>query len=273
MTNRIDARFNALRAQGRAGLITFIMAGDPDLEATARILPAIADAGADLIEIGMPFTDPMADGPTIQAAGLRALAAGATLRKTLALIEGFRRQNATTPVILMGYYNPIHSYGVEAFCADAAAAGVDGLIIVDVPPEEDDELVGPARAEGLHFVRLVTPTSDGKRLPILLKTASGFLYYVSITGITGSAAPDLTRVANHFSLIRQQTQLPVVMGFGIRTAEQARAAAQISDGVVVGSAIIDAIAKAQAAGQDTAQAAARLVAELAQGVKAARAAA
>ena len=273
MKNRIDRRFEQLEAEGRSALVTFVTAGDPTIEASAKIIDTIARSGADVIELGMPFTDPMADGPTIQAASLRALAAGMTVKKTLELVSGFRKNDNDTPIVLMGYYNPIHSYGVKAFSRDAAAAGVDGLIIVDLPPEEEEELTGPARAQGLHFIRLVAPTSDEARLPALLKSASGFLYYVSVTGVTGGAAPDLSRVARHFEKIRAQSRLPIAMGFGIRTADQARQAAAIASGVVVGSVIVEAIAKAAQDGKDPAQAAGVIVQALAEGVRGGRAAA
>src|SRR5471032_2049234 len=236
MTTRIDTRFAALRQEGRAALVTFVMAGDPDLATSLDILKALPKAGADVIEIGMPFTDPMADGPAIQASGLRALKAGMTLKKTLALVRDFRSSDDTTPIILMGYYNPIYIYGVDKFLADAKAAGVDGLIVVDLPPEEDEELCLPTLKTGLNFIRLATPTTDDKRLPAVLNNTSGFVYYVSITGITGSAAPDTGKVTAAVARIKRHTKLPVAVGFGVRTPAQARAIAQVADGVVVGSA-------------------------------------
>jgi tryptophan synthase alpha chain len=274
MSGRIDRRFAALREEGRAALKTFIMAGDPDYDAFLAILMALPQAGADVIEIGMPFTDPMADGPAVQAAGLRALKGGQDMNKTLAAVRAFRAGDEATPIVLMGYYNPIYIYGVERFLADAKGAGVDGLIIVDLPPEEDAELCLPAVKAGLNFIRLATPTTDDKRLPAVLANTSGFVYYVSITGITGSAAPDPTKVAQAVARIKRHTKLPVCVGFGVRTAEQARVIAQGADGVVVGSALIEALSKSLGAdGKATAAtvpAVAGLVRELAKGVRAAR---
>lgn len=271
MTTRIDRRFAALREEGRAGLIPFLMAGDPDFETALAILRALPAAGADVIEIGMPFTDPMADGPAIQAAGLRALGAGMTLAKTLALVRTFREHNAATPLVLMGYYNPIYIYGVPRFLVDAKAAGVDGLIVVDLPPEEDEELCLPALAAGLNFIRLATPTTDDKRLPAVLANTSGFVYYVSITGITGAATPDASLVGAAVARIKRHTALPVAVGFGVRTAEHAGAIAQRADGVVVGSALVDALhASLDGSGKATARTVAavtNLVAELAGGVR------
>jgi tryptophan synthase alpha chain len=241
MTTRIDRRFGTLREQGRAALVTFTMAGDPDRDTALAILKALPAAGADVIELGMPFTDPMADGPAIQAAGLRALNAGQDMKRTLALVRDFRHGDDATPVVLMGYYNPIYVYGPERFLADAKSAGVDGLIVVDLPPEEDAELCLPALKAGLNFIRLATPTTDDKRLPAVLKNTSGFVYYVSITGITGSAAPDPGKVKDAVARIKRHTRLPVCVGFGVRTAEQAGAIAQASDGVVVGSALVDVV--------------------------------
>jgi tryptophan synthase alpha chain len=241
MSTRIDRRFAALKAEGRAALVTFLMAGDPDADTALAIVKALPQAGADVIELGMPFTDPMADGPAIQAAGLRALRAGQTLAKTLALVRAFRAVEDATPIVLMGYYNPIYIYGVERFLADAKAAGVDGLIVVDLPPEEDAELCLPALKAGLNFIRLATPTTDDKRLPAVLKNTSGFVYYVSITGITGAATPDASRVTEAVARIKRHTALPVAVGFGVKTAEQARAIAKGADGVVVGSALVDAL--------------------------------
>jgi tryptophan synthase alpha chain len=271
MTTRIDARFAALKAEGRAALVTYLTAGDPDAAASLAIVKALPGAGADVIELGMPFTDPMADGPAIQAAGLRALDAGATMVKTLDLVREFRKSDDATPIILMGYYNPIYIYGNARFLADAKAAGVDGLIIVDLPPEEDDELCIPALKAGLNFIRLATPTTDDKRLPTVLNNTSGFVYYVSITGITGAAAPDAGKVKDAVARIKRHTKLPVCVGFGVRTAEQARAIAEGADGVVVGSALVDAVkGSLDANGKATAgtvKAVSDLVRALAQGVK------
>jgi tryptophan synthase alpha chain len=238
---RIDQRFADLRAQGRAAFVTFITAGDPDYETSRDILFGLADAGADVIELGMPFSDPMADGPAIQAASIRALSGGQNMVKTLQMVAEFRANDDETPVVLMGYYNPIYIYGVERFVEDAELAGVDGLIVVDVPPEADDELCLPAMAKGLNFIRLATPTTDAKRLPRVLENTSGFLYYVSITGITGSATPDPTAVHDQVAAIRKSTDLPVAVGFGVKTPEQAKAIAAGADGVVVGSALVNAI--------------------------------
>lgn len=241
MTTRIDRRFAAVRAEGRAALVTFVMAGDPDPEASLALLRALPGAGADLVELGMPFTDPMADGPAIQAAGLRALDAGMTLRRTLQLARDFRAGDDATPIILMGYYNPIYVYGVQAFLRDAVAAGVDGLIVVDLPPEEDAELCMPALAAGLNFVRLATPTTDDARLPAVLANTSGFVYYVSITGITGAATPDFGKVAGAVARIKRHTHLPVAVGFGVKNAASAEAIARSADGVVVGTALVEAV--------------------------------
>ena len=241
--SRIGARFAALEAEGRAGLVTFITAGDPDGETSAAILRGLPDAGADLIEVGMPFSDPMADGPSIQAASLRALRAGMNLHGTLELVSEFRNQNNDTPVVLMGYFNPIFSYGVDAFVGDAVAAGVDGLIVVDLPPEEDEDLCLPALKAGLNFIRLATPTTDETRLPRVLANTSGFVYYVSIRGITGAASPDVALVDDSVARIKRHTSLPVAVGFGIKTPEQAAAIASVADAAVVGSAIVDTVAK------------------------------
>jgi tryptophan synthase alpha chain len=269
---RIDERFAQLRKEGRAGLVTFVMAGDPDLETSAAILDGLPGAGADIIEIGMPFTDPMADGPSIQAAGLRALKAGQTLRKTLAMVRAFRQTHPTTPIVLMGYYNPIYVYGCEAFLADAKAAGVDGLIVVDLPPEEDAELCVPAMKAGLNFIRLATPTTDAHRLPTVLKNTSGFLYYVSVLGITGTKTPDIGKVLAAVSRIRKATTLPIAVGFGVKSADQASALAQGADAVVVGSALVNAIRDSlDAAGRPTARTVGDvlgLVRQLAAGVRA-----
>lgn len=240
---RIDARFAQLKKEGRAALVTFISAGDPDRETSEKILHGLAKAGADIIELGMPFSDPMADGPAIQQSSQRALKSGQTMIKTLEMVRQFRKSDADTPLVLMGYYNPIYVYGNERFLKDAKEAGVDGLIVVDVPPEADDELCIPAMAHGLNFIRLATPTTDDKRLPAVLKNTSGFLYYVSITGITGAAAPVVNDVHKEVKRIKGQTELPVVVGFGVRTGEQAKAIAKGADGAVVGSAIVQAIEK------------------------------
>ena len=241
MTTRIDRRFAALKQEGRAALVTFTMAGDPDYDTSLAIAKALPKAGADVIELGMPFTDPMADGPAIQAAGVRALKGGQRMTKTLAMVREFRKNDDATPIVLMGYYNPIYIYGVDRFLVDAKAAGVDGLIVVDLPPEEDEELCLPTLKAGLNFIRLATPTTDDKRLPAVLSNTSGFVYYVSITGITGAAAPDAGKVSAAVARIKRHTKLPVAVGFGVRTAEQARAIAENADGVVVGSALVDAL--------------------------------
>ncbi len=241
MTTRIDARFAELKKQGRSAFVTFLMAGDPDPATALELLKALPKAGADMIEIGMPFTDPMADGPSIQAAGLRALKAGMTLKKTLEMVRGFRKDDNTTPLVLMGYYNPIYIYGVEKFLVDAKSAGVDGLIIVDLPPEEDDELCLPAMKAGLNFIRLATPTTDDKRLPAVLANTSGFVYYVAIAGITGAASADAGVVGEAVARIKRHTQLPVCVGFGIRTPDNARGIAAKADGAVVGTALVDAL--------------------------------
>jgi tryptophan synthase alpha chain len=239
---RIDRRFAKLKAEGRPGLVTFITAGDPDLPTSKAILAGLPKAGADIIELGMPFSDPMADGPAIQASSLRALKAGQRMRDTLAMVAEFRRSDGDTPIVLMGYYNPIYVYPNAAFLADARAAGVDGLIVVDLPPEADDELCLPATEAGLNFIRLATPTTDDRRLPAVLRHTSGFLYYVSITGITGTAAPDVNSVQTHVRNIKAATALPVAVGFGVKTPDQARALGKVADAVVVGSALVGAIA-------------------------------
>jgi tryptophan synthase alpha chain len=242
-TTRIDARFAELKKEKRTALVTFISAGDPDLETSAEILAGLPAAGADIIELGMPFSDPMADGPAIQASSLRALKAGHNMKKTLAMVRDFRTKDTTTPIVLMGYYNPIYVYGNDLFLTDAKVAGVDGLIVVDVPPEADDELCIPAMQAGLNFIRLATPTTDDKRLPAVLKNTSGFVYYVSITGITGAAAPVVSDVSAQVARIKGQTPLPVVVGFGVRSGEQAKAISKGADGVVVGSALISKLEK------------------------------
>jgi tryptophan synthase alpha chain len=274
MSTRIDKRFAALKAEGRAALVTFIMAGDPDYDTSLAIAKALPKAGADIIEIGMPFTDPMADGPAIQAAGLRALKSGQGMTRTLSLVREFRKDDDLTPVILMGYYNPIYIYGSERFLTDAKAAGVDGLIVVDLPPEEDEELCLPALKAGLNFIRLATPTTDDKRLPKVLTNTSGFVYYVSVTGVTGTAAPDTSKATGAVARIKRHTRLPVAVGFGVKTAEQARAIAEGADGVVVGSALVDAMFKSLdktgKPGTRTVKAVTELVSALAQGVRSAR---
>jgi tryptophan synthase alpha chain len=274
VTTRIEQRFADLKKEGRAGLVTFTMAGDPDYETALALAKALPKAGADVIELGMPFTDPMADGPAVQAAGQRALKAKQDMHKTLALVREFRKGDDTTPIVLMGYYNPIYIYGVDKFLADAKAAGVDGLIVVDLPPEEDEELCLPALKAGLNFIRLATPTTDDKRLPAVLKNTSGFVYYVSITGITGAATPDPARVTSAVARIKRHTKLPVAVGFGIRTAADARAIASGADAVVVGSALVDAIRNSLdgegRATEKTQKAVTGLVSELAGGVRAAR---
>lgn len=271
---RISRRFAALAAEGRPGLVTFVMAGDPDFETSLAIVAALPKAGADVIEIGMPFSDPMADGPAIQAAGKRALDGGQTLAKTIDLVRRFREGDGETPIVLMGYYNPIYVYGGERFLADAEAAGVDGLIVVDLPPEADDELCLPALARGLNFIRLATPTTDDRRLPAVLANTSGFVYYVSITGITGAATPNADLVGGAVARIKRHTDLPVAVGFGVRDAATARAIGAKADGVVVGSALVSALAATLVEGRAspaTVPAVVRLVEELASGVRGARA--
>jgi tryptophan synthase alpha chain len=274
VTNRIDARFAQLKKENRSAFVTFLMAGDPDPETSLEVIKALPKAGADVIEIGMPFTDPMADGPSIQAAGLRALHAGMTLKKTLALVREFRKGDDATPLVLMGYYNPIYIYGVDKFLADAKSAGVDGLIVVDLPPEEDSELCVPAMKAGLNFIRLATPTTDDKRLPAVLANTSGFVYYVSVTGITGSASADSKAVGEAVARIKRHTALPVCVGFGIRTPEAARAIAADADGAVVGSALVDALrGSLDSTGKATAgtvTAVVELATALASGVRAAK---
>lgn len=239
---RIDKTFATLKGQGRAGLVTFVTAGDPDYETSLAMLKGLPAAGADIIELGMPFSDPMADGPAIQASSLRALNAGQNMKKTLSLVREFRKDNQTTPIVLMGYYNPIYVYPVDGFVRDASEAGADGLIIVDLPPEEDEELRPAAAAAGLNFIRLATPTTDAKRLPAVLANTSGFVYYVSIAGITGTAAPDVTSVSAHVERIKAHTDLPIAVGFGVKSPEQVRELARVAEGVVVGSALVAAIA-------------------------------
>ena len=274
MTTRIDRRFADLRTEGRAALVTFLMGGDPDPKSSLELISALPAAGADVIEIGMPFTDPMADGPSIQAAGLRALKAGMMLKKVLQLVTDFRAKNNDTPIVLMGYYNPIYVYGVDRFLEDAKRAGVDGLIVVDLPPEEDAELCVPALKAGLNFIRLATPTTDDKRLPKVLTNTSGFVYYVSITGITGAATPDYSKVATAVKRIKAHTDLPIAVGFGVKNAQSAKEIAQSADGVVVGSALVDALKRSldaqDRATADTVKAVTTLVADIASGVRAAK---
>jgi tryptophan synthase alpha chain len=277
MSTRIADRFAACAREGRPALGIFVMAGDPDFDTGTAILKALPGAGADMIEFGMPFSDPMADGPGVQAAGQRALKGGQTLNKTLSMVAEFRKTDNTTPIVLMGYYNPIYIHGVDAFIRDAIAAGVDGLIVVDLPPEEDEELCLPALKAGLNFIRLATPTTDDKRLPAVLANTSGFVYYVSIAGITGTAAADANAVAQAVRRIKRHTDLPVAVGFGIRTPEAAAQIARQADGVVVGSALVDALAASlDGAGRATARtvtAVTDLAARLAEGVRGAKQAA
>ena len=242
MTGRIGRRFAALRAEGRAGFVTYLTAGDPDPETSSRLFAGLAAAGADLIEIGLPFSDPMADGPVIQEAGQRALKQGMTLRRTLTLVRGLRRADHETPIVLMGYYNPIYRHGADAFAHDSVAAGVDGVIVVDLPPEEDAELAAPARAAGLDLIRLATPTSDDRRLSRIVEHASGFIYYVAIAGITGTRSANAADVAAAVTRLRRFTSLPVAVGFGIRTPEQAAEVARAADAAVVGTALVQRLA-------------------------------
>jgi tryptophan synthase alpha chain len=271
---RIEARFAALKREGRAALVTFVTAGDPDPATSGKILQALPRSGADVVELGMPFTDPMADGPAIQASSQRALKAGQTLAGTLAMVRDFRRSDDATPIVLMGYYNPIYIYGVARFLADATTAGVDGLIVVDLPPEEDEELCLPALKAGFNFIRLATPTTDDRRLPAVLANTSGFVYYVSITGITGMAAPDTNKVAAAVARIKRHTSLPIAVGFGVRTAQHAGALAAVADGVAIGSALVEAVRqsldKDMKATDTTVSAVSDLVSSLAAGVRAAR---
>ena len=240
---RIDKRFAELKREGRAGLVAFVTAGDPDYDTSLAILKGLPAAGADIIELGMPFSDPMADGPAIQASSQRALKSGQTMKKTLAMVRAFRAADDTTPIVLMGYYNPIYVYPVDRFVTDAVAAGVDGLIVVDMPPEEDAELRPQASEGGLNFIRLATPTTDAKRLPAVLANSSGFVYYVSIAGITGTAAPDIGAVKAHVGRIKAHTDLPVAVGFGVKSEAQVSALGRIAEGVVVGSALVSALAQ------------------------------
>jgi tryptophan synthase alpha chain len=273
VTTRIDKRFAELKKKGRAALVTFITAGDPDYDTSLAIMQGLPKAGADVIELGMPFTDPMADGPAIQASSLRALANGQNMKKTLKLVREFRKTDKETPIVLMGYFNPVYIYGVEAFVTDAKKAGADGLIVVDLPPEHDDELCLPAIKAGLNFIRLATPTTDEARLPRVLTNTSGFVYYVSVLGITGTKAPNLKDVASKVKRIKAHTTLPVAVGFGVKTAEQAKTIAANADGVVVGSAIVSAVKdslnkKGEATGK-TKKAVLALVSDIAKGVRAA----
>lgn len=247
--SRIDATFAALKDQNRKGFVAYIMAGDPDEARSLAVMKGLPAAGVDVIELGVPFTDPMADGPTIQLAGQRALEAGMTLEKTLAMARAFRAEDTTTPIVLMGYYNPIYSHGVERFLTDAKAAGIDGLIVVDLPPEEDEELCLPAQAAGINFIRLATPTTDDKRLPKVLQNTSGFVYYVSVTGITGAAAAQADAVGPEVARIKAKTDLPVIVGFGINTPEAAKTIASVADGCVVGSAIVKLIGEGKSPAQ------------------------
>jgi len=271
--SRIDRRMAKLKAEGRPALVTYFMGGDPDYATSLAVMKALPAAGSDIIELGMAFSDPMADGPAIQAAGLRALKAGQTLAKTLQMARDFRAGDDDTPIVLMGYYNPIYIYGVERFLADAKAAGIDGLIVVDLPPEMDEELCIPALKAGINFIRLATPTTDDRRLPKVLQNTSGFVYYVSMTGITGSALANTAAVGEAVERIKRHTQLPVCVGFGVKTAAQAQAIGASADGVVVGTAIVSAVAEASAAKGDPVADASDLVGELSTGVRAARLAA
>ena len=274
MTARMDKRFAAVKSEGRPALVTYFMGGDPDYDTSLAIMKALPQAGSDVIELGMPFSDPMADGPSIQAAGLRSLNNGQTLARTLDLARAFRETDQDTPIVMMGYYNPIYIYGVERFLTDALASGVDGLIVVDLPPEMDDELCLPAVQAGLNFIRLATPTTDDKRLPTVLQNTSGFVYYVSMNGITGSALPDPSLVAGAVSRIKGHTALPVCVGFGVKTAEHARLIGASADGVVVGTALVNRVAASLTpdgrATEGTVEAVASLVRELAEGVRQAR---
>ncbi|MCY1665354.1 tryptophan synthase subunit alpha [Rhizobium sp. SL86] len=274
MTARMDKRFADLKAEGRPALITYMMGGDPDFQTSLGIMKALPGAGADVIELGMPFSDPMADGPAIQLAGQRALANGQTLAKTLDLAREFRKHDQDTPIVLMGYYNPIYNMGVETFLDAALDAGIDGLIVVDLPPEMDDELCIPAVAKGVNFIRLATPTTDEKRLPTVLRNTSGFVYYVSMNGITGSALPDPSLVGAAVQRIKAHTELPVCVGFGVKTADHARAIGAAADGVVVGSAIVSQVAGSLTvdgkATDHTISAVTTLVSGLATGVRSAR---
>ena len=276
MKTRIDSRFEKLKAEGRPALVTYFMGGDPDFDTSLEVMKALPAAGSDVIELGMPFSDPMADGPAIQAAGRRSLNAGQTLVRTLDLARKFRETDNETPIVMMGYYNPIYIHGVDKFLAEAKEAGVDGLIVVDLPPEMDEELCIPAIKAGINFIRLATPTTDDKRLPAVLRNTSGFVYYVSMTGITGTAIADTSKVNTAVQRIKGHTDLPICVGFGVKTAEHARAIGANADGVVVGTAIVNVMADAIKAGKsagETADAVTALVKELAKGVRESRLAA
>ena len=268
--SRLQTRFAQLKEQNRAALVTFVTAGDPGYDASLSILKGLPDAGADVIELGMPFTDPMADGPSIQLANIRALAGKQNLAKTLQMVREFREGNQQTPLVLMGYFNPIHYYGVARFISDAKEAGVDGLIVVDLPPEHNEDLCQPAQAAGIDFIRLTTPTTDDNRLPTVLEGSSGFVYYVSVAGVTGAGSATLEHVQEAVTRLRRHTQLPVCIGFGIRTAEHAASVARLADGVVVGSALVDQIAKADSPEQAV-NGVLDLCKTLAEGVRGARA--
>lgn len=267
--SRLEHCFAALKQQNRPALVSYLTAGDPDAETSRRLLHGLPEAGVDIIELGMPFSDPMADGPAIQKAALRALKNGQNQAKTLEMVRSFREQNSTTPIVLMGYYNPIYCYGVERFLSDAASAGVDGLIVVDLPPEHDEELCQPAAQHGIDFIRLATPTTDAKRLPKVLGNASGFIYYVSVAGVTGGSAPTPERLERSVAQLREHTKLPIAVGFGIRTAEQAATIGRFSDAVVVGSALVDCIEHASTPDEAVEQVHS-LVSELAESVRACR---
>ena len=268
--DRVVNRFDLLRREGRGGLVTFITAGDPDFAHSCRIMRGLPCVGADFIELGMPFTDPMADGPSIQASALRALKGGQTMALTLSMVEEFRTEDVETPVILMGYYSPIYSYGVARFLEDAKASGVDGLIVVDLPPEEDAELCLPALEAGVHFIRLATPTTNASRLPTVLKNTTGFLYYVSITGITGAGTASKDEVKAALQFLRPHTDLPIAVGFGIKTPEQAADVARHADAAVVGSALVEKISESERTGRDPVEAALTFVKDLSGGVRSAR---
>lgn len=268
--SRLQTRFAELKEQNRAALVTFITAGDPDYASSLEILKGLPEAGADVIELGMPFTDPMADGPAIQLANIRALSNKQDLAKTLQMVREFRQGNQTTPIVLMGYFNPIHKMGIERFIAEAKEAGVDGLIVVDLPPEHNEDLCDPAQAAGIDFIRLTTPTTDDARLPVVLNNSSGFVYYVSVAGVTGAGSATLEHVEQAVARLKRHTGLPVAIGFGIRTPEQAAAIARLADGVVVGSALIDHIAKAESSTEAVAGVLGHCR-ELAEGIRNARA--
>src|SRR5690606_32376091 len=270
MTTRIDKRMQQLVAEGRPAFVTYFMGGDPDFDTSLRIMKALPEAGADILELGMPFSDPMADGPTIQLAAQRALRSGQTLARTLQMAREFRRTDNDTPIVLMGYYNPIYVRGVARFLEECLEAGIDGLIVVDLPPEMDEELCIPALEAGISFIRLATPTTDDARLPVVLNNTSGFVYYVSMTGITGSALPQTDRIAAAVARIKRHTDLPVCVGFGIKSAADAAAIGRSADGVVVGSAIVAAVARAHDAGADPVEAATAITRDIAAGVRQAR---